>query len=142
MMAAVRPKNTKAEIIARKLISSLKLHYISHLKTLPGRPDFYLPDYSIAIFIHGCFWHKHPGCKYASTPKSNLRFWNLKLSGNVQRDRCVIKALRQTGIAVIVIWECELRKGTKKEILGSRQKILRKIQKACKLRTKEVNVRK
>jgi DNA mismatch endonuclease (patch repair protein) len=81
-----------------------------HGKNLPGRPDIVLPKHKTVVFVHGCFWHRHPGCKYAYAPKSRVEFWEKKFKNNTQRHRTVARLLRASGWRVVVIWECELRK--------------------------------
>jgi len=86
-MAAVKGKDTKPEIAVRKLLHSLGYRYRLHKKDLPGSPDIFLKKYNTVIYVHGCFWHQHKGCKYATVPKSNVAFWTEKLERNVRRDR-------------------------------------------------------
>lgn len=85
--------------------------YRVNVKTLPGKPDIVLPRYKTVIFVHGCFWHGHPGCKYAYTPKSNTEFWVNKISGNQERDASRKRELEEFGWKVIIVWECEIRHG-------------------------------
>jgi len=80
-----------------------------HAKKLPGKPDIVLPRYRSAIFVHGCYWHRHPGCKYAYTPKSRVAFWTRKFEGNVKRDREARRELKRLGWRVIVVWECQTK---------------------------------
>jgi len=107
-MSRIRSRDTKPEMVVRRLLHSLGHRYRLHRKGLPGKPDIVLPKYRTVIFVHGCFWHRHPGCKYAYTPKSRLEFWNKKFDENVRRDRENKKALRKLGWKVIVVWECEI----------------------------------
>ena len=107
-MAAVKGKNTKPEIAVRKLLHKLGYRFRLHRKDLPGKPDIVLPKYKTVIFIHGCFWHRHAGCKYASTPSSNAVFWEKKFEENVARDRKNIEKLETLGWKVIIIWGCEV----------------------------------
>ena len=107
-MAAVKGKNTKPEIAVRKLLHKLGYRFRLHRKDLPGKPDIVLPKYKTVIFIHGCFWHRHAGCKYASTPSSNTVFWEKKFEENVARDRKNIEKLETLGWKVITIWGCEV----------------------------------
>lgn len=108
-MKAVRQKNTGAEVITRKLLHRLGLRFRLHRKDLPGSPDVVLPKHQTVIFIHGCYWHRHPGCKYASTPKTNQNFWLPKFQRNVERDARKEEALRALGWRVLIVWECETR---------------------------------
>lgn len=109
VMARVRSKDTQPEIAIRKLLSSLGFHYRIHSKTLPCSPDISNKKRKKAIFIHGCFWHRHPGCKRASFPTTNVEYWEKKFARNVERDRRCLNAYREMGWTVLVIWECELR---------------------------------
>jgi DNA mismatch endonuclease (patch repair protein) len=109
-MAAVRSKNTTPEITVRRALHARGLRFRLNRKDLPGRPDIVLPRLNICIFVHGCFWHQHLGCKRATIPKSNTEFWNKKLSTNCERDEHVVKELRSKGWNVGIIWECEIRR--------------------------------
>jgi DNA mismatch endonuclease (patch repair protein) len=86
-------------------------------KDLPGKPDIVLPKYQSVVFVHGCFWHRHPRCKYAYNPKSRIKFWQMKFSENVKRDKLVRKELRKMGWKVIVVWECELKNDKKEKTI-------------------------
>ena len=109
-MSAIKSKNTKPEIAVRKLLHSLGYRFRLHRKDLPGSPDIVLPKYKTVIFVHGCFWHRHENCKYASTPKTRPEFWESKFGENVKRDKTNQKHLIKLGWKIIIIWECELRK--------------------------------
>ncbi|MFW5500928.1 MULTISPECIES: very short patch repair endonuclease [unclassified Maridesulfovibrio] len=108
MMAGVKGKNTKPEILVRKFLHRKGLRFRLHKKGLPGKPDLVFPSRKIALFVHGCFWHRHEGCAKATTPSTNVPFWEKKFSDNVTRDRRVVTELEQLGWKVIVIWECQL----------------------------------
>jgi DNA mismatch endonuclease, patch repair protein len=114
MMAGIRGKNTKPELLVRKYLHSRGLRYRLHVKELPGKPDLVFPKYKALVFVHGCFWHQHAGCKYAAHPQTREDFWNLKLSENVKRDSYQIAALKELGWRVFVIWECEIQDGNSK----------------------------
>lgn len=109
MMAGIRSKDTKPEKLVRKFLHSEGFRYRLHARKLPGSPDISLPKYKAAIFVHGCFWHRHASCKYATNPSSNVERWASKFRQNVERDARNISALRELGWNVIVVWECELR---------------------------------
>lgn len=109
MMAAVRGKDTKPELVVRRLIHGLGLRFRLHRRDLPGRPDVVLPRLGLCVFIHGCFWHRHPGCRHATTPSSNVEFWTGKFQRNVDRDSEVQAVLAELGWQVHVIWECETK---------------------------------
>lgn len=109
MMANIQGRNTKPELTVRKHLHAAGFRYRLHVNDLPGKPDIVLPRYRTVIFVHGCFWHQHEGCKYAANPKSNKDFWLKKLSSNVSRDKDVINILNKNGWKTIVIWECEAK---------------------------------
>jgi len=102
-------KDTKPELIVRKALHAAGFRFRLHDRRLPGRPDLLLPKYRAAVFVHGCFWHKHPGCYYAATSKTRSEFWEEKLKGNVERDARNLGALRRAGWRTAVVWECVLR---------------------------------
>ena len=108
-MAAIHSVNTIPEIYLRKLLFSKGYRY-SNFKKLPGHPDIYLRKYNTAVFIHGCFWHRHEGCKYSSTPKSKVEYWNKKFEMNINRDRVVKEELKNANVKCLVIWECSIKK--------------------------------
>lgn len=109
MMARIRSRDTKPEILTRAAVHALGLRFRSHVDSLPGKPDLANKTRKWAIFVHGCFWHKHPGCKLASNPKSNTEYWSEKLKRNKERDTTKVAALRASGFNVLVIWECDAR---------------------------------
>ena len=106
-MSRIRGKNTAPEKIVRSLLHRLGYRFRLHVKTLPGKPDIVLPKYKTVIFVHGCFWHRHKGCKNCTTPTNRQEFWLTKLNGNAVRDKLHQRALRKLGWRVIAIWECE-----------------------------------
>jgi len=106
-MAAIRGKDTKPEMLVRRYLHRAGFRYRLHAKDLPGKPDIVLPKYRAVIFVHGCFWHRHEGCKNAVMPKTNEAFWRKKLEGNVQRDRRNEEKLKKQGWRVLTVWECE-----------------------------------
>lgn len=107
MMSGIRGKNTKPELEVRSYLHRAGLRFRLHAK-LPGKPDLVLPKYRTVVFVHGCFWHRHKGCRFATTPASNAAFWQEKFDANVRRDMLVKKALRKLGWQVQVIWGCQL----------------------------------
>lgn len=110
VMSRIRSKNTKPELAVRRLLHSLGFRFRLHRRDLPGKPDLVLPRYRLAVFVQGCFWHQHPGCLLASTPKTRREYWGPKLAGNVRRDEEVHAALVSLGWRVAVIWECDARR--------------------------------
>ena len=116
-MARVKSKNTKPEVLLRKLLWHKGFRYRLNYKELPGSPDLYIPKYRVAIFVNGCFWHMHENCKYSSIPKNNHDFWKNKLEGNVERDKQNYIKLESMGIKVIVVWGCEIKRMMKDEII-------------------------
>lgn len=113
-MAAIKNKNTKPEIYIRKRLFSRGYRYRIAPSNIPGHPDIYLSKYNLAIFIHGCFWHRHNNCKLAYTPKSRVEFWNNKFETNIARDSKVIELLSEKNIRFLIIWECAIRDAQKK----------------------------
>lgn len=116
-MAAVKSKNTKPEMIVRRYLHSLGFRYGLHNRKLPGSPDLVLRKYKTVIFIHGCFWHGHEGCPLFRIPKSNVEFWVNKVRLNKDRDTKVKHHLEELGWRVIIIWECDLKVKSKREIV-------------------------
>ena len=114
-MAAIRSKNTKPEIYLRKLLFAKGYRYRIAEKTVPGHPDVFLRKYNTAVFVHGCFWHRHPECKYAYMPKSRIDFWNKKFENNVSRDAVVRNELFARRIKCLVVWECTVKKMIKSQ---------------------------
>jgi DNA mismatch endonuclease (patch repair protein) len=108
-MSRIRSKDTGPEVVFRRLIHRAGFRYRLHVKTLPGKPDLVLKKYKTVVFIHGCFWHKHEGCKRGNKPKSNNGYWDAKLNRNVERDKENTRRLQADGWNVLVIWECELK---------------------------------
>jgi DNA mismatch endonuclease (patch repair protein) len=109
MMSGIRGKDTKPEIIVRKALFAAGYRFRLHRRDLPGAPDVALPGRRIAIFVHGCFWHMHAGCKNAKLPGTRPDFWSIKLERNVERDRQAVKSLRANGWRVLIAWECATR---------------------------------
>lgn len=109
MMSGIRGKDTKPELLIRKYLHARGLRFRLHVKDLPGKPDMVFPKYRTVVFVHGCFWHRHAGCKYATIPSNRADFWENKLSDNVVRDQYQLAALNELGWHVVVVWECELR---------------------------------
>ena len=109
-MSRIRGKDTKIEVKVRKYLFSKGYRYRKNVATLPGKPDIVLPKYKTVIFIHGCYWHRHPGCKYSYSPKTNIEFWEKKFSENVVNDEKNRVKLESSGWTVITLWECDIKK--------------------------------
>ena len=108
-MSAIKSKNTKPEIKVRKVLHSMGYRFRLHSKDLPGSPDIVLPKYKTVIFVHGCFWHRHENCKYASAPKTRQEFWNKKFKENIKRDSEIQDKIKNLNWRSVVIWECETK---------------------------------
>ncbi|AZG87692.1 DNA mismatch endonuclease Vsr [Pseudomonas syringae pv. pisi str. PP1] len=113
MMGNIKAKNTRPEIIVRKYLHKNGYRFRIHRRDLPGNPDIVLPKLRTCIFVHGCFWHRHKGCRYASTPQSRADFWSEKFEKTMIRDEKARLALQALSWNVLIIWECELRAGGK-----------------------------
>ena len=118
-MSMIKGKNTKPEELVRKYLFSQGFRYRKNVRTLPGSPDIVLPKYKTVIFVNGCFWHGHKGCRYFVWPENNADFWREKITTNIQRDTRKIALLEQAGWRVLVIWECELKKGKAETVLAN-----------------------
>src|SRR6478672_1693476 len=108
-MAAIKGKNTKPEMLVRRFLHANGFRYKLHDKTLPGKPDIVLPKYKTVIFVHGCFWHGHEGCKYYVVPKTRTEWWLEKIGKNIGNDNKAKIALKKNGWRIIEIWECGLK---------------------------------
>jgi DNA mismatch endonuclease, patch repair protein len=108
-MSRIRGTNTQPERLVRSILHRLGFRFRLKPQKLPGSPDVVLARYQTAVFVHGCFWHRHHGCRFAYTPKSRKSFWELKFLKNITRDRRVKRRLRKLGWHVVIVWECELR---------------------------------
>ena len=117
MMAAIRGKDTKPEMVVRRFLHRAGFRFRLHVKDLPGKPDIVLPRYRTVILVHGCYWHRHPGCHFATTPKTNSAFWLDKFEKNVERDRRNVEQLEKAGWRVIIAWECEVKSPERLEAL-------------------------
>lgn len=131
VMSRIHGKNTKPELSVRKYLFSQGLRYRINDKRYPGNPDIILPKYKAAVFVNGCFWHSHEGCKASHIPQSNLDYWEPKLQRTLQRDRNNYAALKANGWNVIVVWECELKKAKRDERLSLLYQQITGIAKMC-----------
>lgn len=120
MMSGIGPKNTLPEMRVRRYLHARGFRYRLHSRKLPGRPDLVFPRYRVALFVHGCFWHRHPGCRFATNPGTRVEFWENKFATNVARDKRKAAKLRRLGWRVLTIWECQTTKPAKLAALGRR----------------------
>ena len=117
IMSRVTGKETKPEIIVRKYLFARGLRYRKNVKRLPGTPDMVLPKYKTAVFVNGCFWHGHKGCKYAHLPSTNLEYWEKKIADNLERDERKKRELEELGYRVLIVWQCQLKSRDREENL-------------------------
>ena len=110
-MSHIPSKNTKPEETVRKYLFNQGFRYRKNVSKLPGKPDIVLSKYKTVVFVNGCFWHAHKGCKWFVPPKSNSEFWQKKFQYNVERDECNYQRLKELGWRVLIVWECEIRHG-------------------------------
>lgn len=125
-MSRVRGKDTAPEMMVRRIAHALGLRFRLHRRDLPGTPDLVFPKWRTAVFVHGCFWHRHPGCSRASIPQTRIEYWRSKLARNVERDRAASAALEKAGWKVAVVWECETKNPD-----TVRQRLLKVVKRAC-----------
>lgn len=126
-MSRIKGKNTKPEEIVRKYLFSQGFRYRKNDKKLPGHPDIVLPKYKTVIFVNGCFWHGHEGCKYFVWPANNAEFWREKITTNIQRDKSKNEQLKALGWRVITVWECELKKHRIEQTMSNLQSTIRQL---------------
>lgn len=107
IMSRIGPRDTVPELAVRRLAHRMRFRFRLHCKDLPGRPDLVFPRYTLAVFVHGCFWHRHKGCANCTMPKTRPEFWRRKFQGNVERDRRSYERLTNLGWRTVIIWECE-----------------------------------
>lgn len=124
MMSGISSKNTAPELIVRKSLHRAGYRFRLHRKGLPGRPDLVMQKYKLVIFIHGCFWHRHTGCRYAYLPKTRKEFWYMKFKRNVIRDQENISKLLKDGWRVAIIWECFIKRHQDKDLIDFLQQVI------------------
>ena len=117
IMSKIKSKDTQIELMVAEYLDYLGIDYTRYNKDVFGNPDFVIRVIKTAIFVHGCFWHQHEGCKYAYKPKSNIKFWESKFNSNKKRDKLVCEKLKSEGWKVIIVWECEVKEGSFREKL-------------------------
>lgn len=123
-MARVRQRDTKPEMLVRRVLHAKGYRFRLQRRDLPGCPDIVLPKHKLAIFVHGCFWHRHLGCRLASTPKTRVGFWTSKFEENIKRDKRAIEALQCLGWHTTVVWECETKAVDFKESLEKKIQVV------------------
>lgn len=126
IMRRVKSKNTQPELLVRRKLHSRGFRFRVHDGKLPGSPDLVFPKYKVALFIHGCFWHRHAGCRAASTPSTNKAYWNKKFKRTLQRDRETSSLLKKLGWRVFVVWECSLSKKSQEMTLETLDRAIKK----------------
>ena len=124
-MSRIRSKDTKPEVWLRKKLFERGYRYRKNVNNIPGHPDIWMAKYNTAIFVHGCFWHRHVGCKYSYMPKTRIDFWTEKFQKNIERDRIVQEELTSIGIKMLIVWECTIKQAAKDDERGV--KLLKKI---------------
>lgn len=124
-MSRVRGKGTLPEMAVRRLAHAMGMRFRLHGRDLPGRPDLVFPRYRTVVFVHGCFWHRHEGCRKATSPKSHTDYWEAKFDGNVARDKRKETELTQIGWRVLTIWECDTKNS---ELLREKLESVRSIE--------------
>lgn len=117
IMSHVTGKETKPEIMVRKYLFARGLRYRKNVKQLPGTPDIVFPKYKTAVFVNGCFWHGHKGCKYSHLPSTNLEYWEKKIADNLERDERKTRKLEKLGYRVLIVWQCQLKPNIKIDTL-------------------------
>ena len=117
IMSHVTGKETKPEIMVRKYLFARGLRYRKNVKQLPGTPDIVFPKYKTAVFVNGCFWHGHKGCKYSHLPSTNIEYWEKKIPDNLERDERKTRELEKLGYRILIVWQCQLKPNIKIETL-------------------------
>lgn len=125
MMSGIRGKDTKPEMLLRRSLHALGLRYRLHVADLPGKPDLVFPRFKAIVFVNGCFWHRHAGCRYATTPATRREFWESKFAANVSRDEANRNRLLDSGWRVLVIWECALKGSSTHEVADASAQFIR-----------------
>ena len=116
MMSGIRGRNTRPELALRRALHRMGLRYRIHVRSLPGNPDLVFPRFNAVLFVHGCFWHRHRGCRYSTVPATRRDFWERKFEQNDNRDGKVKEELREKGWRIATVWECALRQGAEERV--------------------------
>lgn len=119
-MSGIKGKNTKHELVLRRALHGRGFRFRLHSSKFHGQPDIFLPKYREVVFVHGCFWHRHEGCRYATTPSTRPEYWQIKFEANVARDSAVRNTFLKDGWRVAMVWECAMRKPDQVELAGER----------------------
>lgn len=119
MMSGIRGKNTKPEVLLRKALHAAGFRFRLNDRSLPGTPDIVLRKWNAVIQVHGCYWHRHPGCPKTTTPSSNVAFWQKKFSDNLERDARALRELRELGWRTAIVWECAIKRQVDPALAGS-----------------------
>ena len=136
-MSRIRGKNTSPELKVRKALHAAGFRFRVNVRRLPGTPDIVLAKYRTCIFVNGCFWHGHEGCRYYVVPKSNTEFWQTKIERNRERDREDIQKLKEMGWHTVIVWECQLKPAAREASLKSLAYTLNRIQNKARCRTNQ-----
>jgi DNA mismatch endonuclease, patch repair protein len=128
-MSRIRGSNTKPELTVRSMLHRMGYRFRISDKRLPGKPDIVLPKFKTVIFVHGCFWHRHPGCKYTCMPKSRVEFWSRKFEKNIERDKNNISLLKKKGWLPIIVWECRIKKDSGTTLMKISGILMRRLEK-------------
>ena len=123
-MSRIKGKDTKPEMLVRRYLHNHGFRYRLHVKKLPGTPDIVLPKYKTVIFVHGCFWHGHEGCKKSSLPKTRAEWWREKIKKNIINDANSVEALQQQGWRVIILWQCQMKEQWAEDLVARLQQVL------------------
>jgi DNA mismatch endonuclease (patch repair protein) len=122
-MSRIGARDTAPEVLLRSLLHRAGFRFRKNVSSLPGKPDIVLPKHKAVVMVHGCYWHRHTGCRFATTPATNAAFWQRKFEGTIQRDRKAERALQVLGWRVLIVWECEVRADPKRAAMETARQI-------------------
>ncbi|MBY6151661.1 DNA mismatch endonuclease Vsr [Vannielia litorea] len=137
IMRSVGRRDTGPEMIVRSALHQMGFRFRLHDRRLPGSPDLILPKHRAVVFVHGCFWHRHAGCRLATMPKTRVKFWSEKFARNVKRDRDNLKALGSQGWRTAVVWQCQLSRGSRDRTIGALAEWLKDAEPGFELKTRD-----